>query len=527
MLGSRGPRNAAAFVALLVVAACAGEESLPINDAPVARVAAALDASFGEQVTLDASASSDPNGDALTYAWEQVLGPSVGAIAASATPTVTAPSTVGTLRFQVVVRDPRGATSAPASVQVNVLEDRGRAVFVSKAGADTNDGSRASPLLTIQAAIGRAATLGGVAGVYVSEGTYEESLTLATKVHLYGGFGAQWVRDPVAAPTIVAGGTTAVKAESVSDVRMDGLEIRSADATAAGESSIGVLVVSTDGAVLTGSTIKAGAGATGAAGKTGARGEDGSGGDPGKDSADICLGVEPGGAGGAGPGFAGGHGGYGGCGAGGQTGAAGGGTPAAAGGAGGGILARGGDGGDGEDGAPGVNGRGGLSFGAVGASGYVPSAGGSGGGGAAGCGGGGGGGGGGFFLLVAWSGGGGGGGGAGGPGGGGGGRGGGGGASLGLALVASTGVEMDGVTISLEVIRGVVTSMATCAEASTGRDSVLRPFTLSAAARVDGMIERGKSGRDGASPRRSRHYTRSLAARACCTPRKKPATLRG
>jgi hypothetical protein len=456
-----------------------------------------------------------------------VLGPSVGAIAASATPTVTAPSTVGTLRFQVVVRDPRGATSAPASVQVNVLEDRGRAVFVSKAGADTNDGSRASPLLTIQAAIGRAATLGGVAGVYVSEGTYEESLTLATKVHLYGGFGAQWVRDPVAAPTIVAGGTTAVKAESVSDVRMDGLEIRSADATAAGESSIGVLVVSTDGAVLTGSTIKAGAGATGAAGKTGARGEDGSGGDPGKDSADICLGVEPGGAGGAGPGFAGGHGGYGGCGAGGQTGAAGGGTPAAAGGAGGGILARGGDGGDGEDGAPGVNGRGGLSFGAVGASGYVPSAGGSGGGGAAGCGGGGGGGGGGFFLLVAWSGGGGGGGGAGGPGGGGGGRGGGGGASLGLALVASTGVEMDGVTISLEVIRGVVTSMATCAEASTGRDSVLRPFTLSAAARVDGMIERGKSGRDGASPRRSRHYTRSLAARACCTPRKKPATLRG
>ena len=48
------------------------------NDPPVAVASAAPVAAFqGDPVTLDGSGSSDPNGDTLTYTWEQTGGPTV------------------------------------------------------------------------------------------------------------------------------------------------------------------------------------------------------------------------------------------------------------------------------------------------------------------------------------------------------------------------------------------------------------------------------------------------------------------
>jgi PKD repeat protein len=88
------------------------------NHVPVARAAASGPAAPGDVVTLDGSASSDADGNPLTYHWTQVAGPTVDLQGAD-TPVATfvAPNLVGgSVSFNLDVADARSVSSSVAQV---------------------------------------------------------------------------------------------------------------------------------------------------------------------------------------------------------------------------------------------------------------------------------------------------------------------------------------------------------------------------------------------------------------------------
>jgi hypothetical protein len=91
---------------------------------PVADAGADQIVSSGATVQLDASASSDPDGDPLTFAWIQIDGPAaVLKDEETATPTVQTPQGPANLTFQVTVSDDEGR-SATDTVRVVVAKPK-------------------------------------------------------------------------------------------------------------------------------------------------------------------------------------------------------------------------------------------------------------------------------------------------------------------------------------------------------------------------------------------------------------------
>ena len=390
-----------------------------------------FDVSMGAEATLDKGAST---GTGATFTWTQLSGPGVGALSGSS-PTFTAPDEVADLAFELEVSD--GTTTEVDTVRVWVLENAAQAIWVAESGSPSNPGTRTAPLASIQAAITAADNAGNGADVYIAAGNYAETLTLRSRVSLYGGFdAADWSRDIDANRPVVSGDAVAVSGTAANDLTVEGLEILAADAVGVGASSIAVRLVGSNGVLLARNVVISGAGTVGAPGSPGVTGAKGSDGGDGSDAKAFCSGTA---GGGGGQNYrAGGGGGKGGA-LSSDNGGAGAGTHGGTLGGGGTSGSKnGGGGGNGkQNGTSGAEGAAGAAFGEVSANGYDASAavGGTGSKGGAGYGGGGGGGAFGYVGVCGPSGGGGGGGGEGGTGGTGGT---GGGASIGVLLIGQT-----------------------------------------------------------------------------------------
>ncbi|MBN1208153.1 MAG: myxosortase-dependent M36 family metallopeptidase [Myxococcaceae bacterium] len=112
---------------------------LNVNKAPTALARKVSGSVSGETITLDALGSKDPDGDALSYKWEQTAGPQVSlSSTAEATVTFQAPETEANaqLSFKLTVTDAKGATAEQTlEVEVTPKPDGGCSSTGSSSGA--------------------------------------------------------------------------------------------------------------------------------------------------------------------------------------------------------------------------------------------------------------------------------------------------------------------------------------------------------------------------------------------------------
>ncbi len=113
-------------------------EFTPPNRSPVAIAGADRTVTAGTTLNLDGSASSDPDGDTITFEWTQTAGPVVTLSGpTSATPAFTAPQVTAqtVLTFRLTVSD--GRLSNTASVNITVLPPPNRSPVLDPIGNRT------------------------------------------------------------------------------------------------------------------------------------------------------------------------------------------------------------------------------------------------------------------------------------------------------------------------------------------------------------------------------------------------------
>jgi len=263
-----------------------------VNNGPTADAGVDREVTIGDTLTLDGSGSSDLENDILTYTWTQIYGPTIGTgILTGSNPSITAPLEVCTIAYDLRVDDGSGDSFADR-VYIFVMKKGGAGIYVATTGDDTHEGTHARPLKTIGAAMIAARSAGS--DVYVSAGSYNESVTLADGVSLFGGFDpSTWERDTFKSSvtplytTTIQGGTIAVDGNAVNGIVVDGLTITSANATTGGDGSYGVRLINST-VELKNCIITAGNGAAGLNGSTIEKAGNGGQGGTGADGIDDC-----------------------------------------------------------------------------------------------------------------------------------------------------------------------------------------------------------------------------------------------
>ena len=206
----------------------------PVGNPPSVTAEARAIGEIGGTVTLAATAS-DPDGDAITYSWQQDRGLPVSETTGfdSDTATFTVPNEVDTLVFTVTATADGQADSTV--VRVIVVEDAATAVFVDGSFAGTSDGSIESPYSTLEAAVAASVAAKDNSDFYLKSLPGDESYILWSNMDdavtlgaqsFYGGYDANWERDAVGNRTgVVATGRGLLLSGIDVPTRVSGLQI--------------------------------------------------------------------------------------------------------------------------------------------------------------------------------------------------------------------------------------------------------------------------------------------------------------
>jgi hypothetical protein len=150
------------------------------------------------------------------------------------------------------------------------------AIFVATSGSDANAGTKALPMLSIQAAIGKAVATGKT-HVYISNGTFSGKVLLSNGVSLYGGYSASnnWSRSnafvtTISSSVVSSGIVNALQGINItSSTVVDHITITGGNTATSGTSVYGVHCTSCTGLTISNCIISAGSAGAGLAGSPG------------------------------------------------------------------------------------------------------------------------------------------------------------------------------------------------------------------------------------------------------------------
>jgi hypothetical protein len=156
------------------------------------------------------------------------------------------------------------------------------AIFVSKSGSNANPGTKALPKLTIAAGI-TAAISGGKSQVLISNGTYNEKITLSNGISLYGGYSStsNWVRSPsdivIVNSNVLSGGRIiGIEGTNItSATTVDDIDISTSNNSASNGSNYGFYCSNCPNLTIKNCSITAGSAGPGVAGTSGTNGTPG------------------------------------------------------------------------------------------------------------------------------------------------------------------------------------------------------------------------------------------------------------